>query len=249
MASGKIYIYGRHALIEALIYSPGSLKKVFLAPEFSDPELAALIKKNSILTATLSSAKAPEGADRGSIRQGIMGVLSPDAILQSFKEFIDALKVSPDTSLVLLDEIQDPHNLGAIIRSSAALGVSGVLIPEHNQAPITSAVIKVSAGMAFRIPLVTIGNVNSTIRDLKQKGFWVYGMDETATHDLAKESFSAPALFVMGNEGSGIRQKTRELCDVLLSIPMDKRCESLNVAASAAITLYGWSLQHPEALK
>lgn len=248
MIEGKTYIYGRHALVEALTNSPRSVKKIFLMPQFSDPELDALIKKSGVPVLVMSDGKNPQGSDRSKVRQGIIGLLSLGGLLKPFKEFADHLKVSPDTCLVLLDELQDPHNFGAIIRSSAALGATAILVPEHNQVPITSAVVKVSAGMAFRIPLVSVPNVNSTLRDLKTKGFWIYGMDETATHSLATEKFDAPAVFVMGNEGTGIRQKTLELCDVLLSIPMNKRCESMNVAASAAVTLYAWSLQHPNAL-
>lgn len=102
--------------------------------------------------------------------------------------------MTKDTALVILGELQDPHNVGAIIRSAAAFGVSAILMPEHNQAPVTGTVVKVSAGMAFRIPLVTVPNVNSAIRDLKERGFWVYGLDGEAKQTLPKEQFDAPAL-------------------------------------------------------
>jgi 23S rRNA (guanosine2251-2'-O)-methyltransferase len=249
MVDTKTYIYGRHAIVEALTNSPKSLKKIFLLPQFADAELTELIKKSGVPVSNMSdNNKNPEGSDGSKVRQGIIGLLSLGGLLKPFKEFMDTVKATPDTCLVLLDELQDPHNFGAIIRSAAALGVSAILVPEHNQVPITSAVVKVSAGMAFRIPLISVPNVNSALRDLKTKGFWVYGMDETATHGLNTEKFDAPAVFVMGNEGTGIRQKTLELCDVLLSIPMNKRCESMNVAASAAVTLYAWSIQHPDSL-
>ena len=148
-----------------------------------------------------------------------------------------------------MGELQDPHNVGAIIRSAAAFGVSGVLMPEHNQAPITGAVVKVSAGMAFRIPLVRIGNINTVIRDLKERGFWVYGLDGEAKTSIVDESFDAPTVFILGNESKGIREKTAELCDVMLSIPMHPQCESMNVASSTSVALYAWSAKHPNALK
>lgn len=248
MEDKKTYIYGRHALVEAMTNSPKSLKKIFLLPQFADAELNELIKKAGVPVVTIRDGKNPQGSDGSKVRQGVIGLLSFGGLLKPFKDFIEKLSPSPDTCLVLLDELQDPHNFGAIIRSSAGLGATAILVPEHNQVPITSAVVKVSAGMAFRIPLVSVTNVNSALRDLKDKGFWVYGMDETATHNLSEEKFDAPTVFVMGNEGTGIRQKTLELCDVLLSIPMNKRCESLNVAASAAVTLYAWSIQHPDSL-
>ena len=157
--------------------------------------------------------------------------------------------ITDDTSLLILGELEDPHNVGAIIRSAAAFGVSGVLIPQHNQAPVTGAVVKVSAGMAFRVPIVSVGNINNTVRDLKDKGFWVYGLDGEAEQTVSGETYEKPSVFILGNEGRGIREKTREMCDILLSIPMNPQCESLNVAASTAVTLFAWSSQHPKALE
>jgi 23S rRNA (guanosine2251-2'-O)-methyltransferase len=147
-----------------------------------------------------------------------------------------------------MGEVQDPHNVGAIIRSAAAFGLAGVLIPEHNQAGVTGAVVKSSAGMAFRIPLVTIGNVNHTIKVLKEKGFWIYGLAMDGTAVLGTDAFDAPAAFVVGNEGAGIREKTLLACDVTLQIPIHARTESLNAAVSSAIVFYEWSRKHPEAL-
>ncbi len=169
-------------------------------------------------------------------------------LVRSYAEFIASLAITPDTALVLLDELQDPQNVGAIIRSAAAFGLAGVLLPEHNQAPVTDAVISVSAGMAYQIPLVQIGNVNQTVRDLKERGFWIYGLEGSAGKNLSEEKFDAPAVFILGNESKGIREKTREHCDVLLRIPLHPRCDSLNVAASAAIALHAWSRQHQPAL-
>ena len=249
MSLSKTYIYGRHALVEALRNIPSALEKVFVLPGLADQELLALIEKAGVPIKTLASNNQLRDVDHSAVRQGVFGLLSPSKLLKAYKEFIEGLSITSETSLVLLDEIQDPHNVGAIIRSAAAFGVSGILISEHNQAPITDTVIKVSSGMAFRVPIVLVGNINATLRDLKTRGFWIYGMDETATHPVSAESFSAPTLFIMGNEATGIRQKTRELCDVLLSISIDSQCESLNVAAATAVTLYAWSLQHPNVLK
>ena len=148
-----------------------------------------------------------------------------------------------------MGELQDPQNVGAVIRSSAALGISAVFIPEFNQAPVTGSVVKVSAGMAFRIPLVKIGNINNVLRDLKKKGFWIYGLEGTAKESLEDQKFEEPTVFVLGNESKGIREKTSEICDIMLRIPMNSRCESMNVAASTAIALYEWSTKHPKALK
>jgi len=102
--------------------------------------------------------------------------------------------------------------------------------------------------MAFRIPLVSIGNVNSTLKVLKEKGFWVYGLAMKGATELRTEAFDTPSVFIIGNEGAGIREKTLEACDITLSIPMHPRTESLNAAVSAAVVFYEWSKKHPEAL-
>ncbi|MEK7134777.1 MAG: 23S rRNA (guanosine(2251)-2'-O)-methyltransferase RlmB [Patescibacteria group bacterium] len=250
MTHDKIYIYGKHALTEALMEAPHSIKKVYFAAHMDDAKLRALVKKHNIPVAPLTAGKGgPEGVSGNVVHQGVIGVVSVGALTMQYQRFIDTLAIGKDTVLVLLGEVQDPHNVGAIIRSAAAFGASGVLIPEHNQAPITGAVVKVSAGMAFRVPLISIGNVNHTIADLKKRGFWTYGLAGEGRDTIDSEQFDRPTLFVVGNESSGIREKTREACDKLLSIPMHPKCESLNVAASTAVALYAWARQHPNALQ
>lgn len=249
MTHGKIYVYGKHALMEALSHTPFAIEEIFITPQFDDAPLRALIKKLGLKTSVLTQNKMPREVDMSVAHQGIIGLLSFDRLVRPFKEFVENLKISPDTSLIILGELSDPQNVGAIIRSAAAFGISGVLIPEHNQAQITGSVVKVSAGMAFRIPLVAIGNVNTTLRELKDQGFAVYGLAGDAKYIVTKEEFELPTLFILGNEAEGIREKTRELCDKLLSIPMHPNCESLNAATSAAVAFYAWSAKHPKVLR
>lgn len=245
----SIYIYGKHSVIEALANKPHIIHKVFLEESLQDKELEKALKKAGIMPSKLGSDNKTFIGENPKGHQGVIAKVSPDKLMLPYKEFIESLEISPSTSLVLLGEVQDPQNVGAIIRSAAAFGVSGVLIPLHNQAPVTGAVVKVSAGMAFKIPLVAIGNVNTVVRDLKQKGFWVYGLEGESHQSLRDEQFEKPSVIIVGNEGSGIREKTLELCDHLLKIPMHPSCESLNAAASVSVTLYAWSKQHPEALE
>ncbi|MCK5095879.1 MAG: 23S rRNA (guanosine(2251)-2'-O)-methyltransferase RlmB [Candidatus Pacebacteria bacterium] len=249
MKERKTYIYGKHALIEALAHSPQSIKKVFLSSNIDDEELLTLIKETGVPTSKLSG-DATLGKDlREATHQGVVALVANEGLMRPYKEFIKDLEIKEDTSLVILGELQDPQNIGAVIRSAAAFGVSGVLMPSHNQGQATGAVVKVSAGMAFRIPLVTIGNINDTIRDLKKRGFWVYGLAGEAETKVTDEKFDAPTVFVLGNEAKGVREKTRDLCDIMLSIPIDQKCESLNAAASAAIALYAWSAKHQNAIQ
>ncbi len=244
----KVYIYGKHALMEALENTPQVIRKVFLAPEVRDADLRTLIERHAIPAAELGASQGRELAGRDAVHQGVIAVMDPAVLLISLDSLLARLDLTKNPALVILGEVQDPHNVGAIIRSAAAFGVSGVLIPEHNQAGVTGAVVKTSAGMAFRIPLVAIGNVNATIALLKERGFWIYGLAMTGSTNLGTETFDTPTAFVIGNEGAGIREKTLEHCDTTLSIPMHPRTESLNAAVSAAVVFYEWSKKHPEAL-
>jgi 23S rRNA (guanosine2251-2'-O)-methyltransferase len=178
----------------------------------------------------------------------VIALIDPGQLMVPFASFIESLDMRTNPGLVVFDEVHDPQNVGSVIRSAAAFGISAILFPEHNQAQITGSVVKVSAGMAFRIPLVSIGNVNQTVRTLKEKGFWVYGLDMNGT-PVIEETFEKPSVFILGNEARGIREKTLELCDIPLSIPMHPRTESLNAATAAAIVMYQWSAHHPEALQ
>ncbi len=248
VAGGKIYIYGKHALVEALQNAPKVIRKVFLARDMRDTELRALLQKNNIPTAELATGKGKELVGRDTAHQGVIATMDPSSLLISLDEFLKTLDVKKNPAVAVLGEVQDPHNVGAIVRSAAAFGLAGVLIPEHNQAGVTGAVVKASAGMVFRIPLVSIGNVNNTLKVLKEKGFWIYGLAMEGSTALGVEAFDAPSAFVVGNEGAGIREKTLVACDVTLSIPMHARTESLNAAVSAAIVFYEWSRKHPEYL-
>lgn len=240
-----IYIYGKHAVLEAL--EAGMLTRV-LVVSGRERELESRIRARGVSVQSIDMRQLPREIDREAAHQGVIGAIAPARLMREYKDFIKTLEISPDTSLVVLGEVQDPQNVGAIIRSAAAFGCAGVLIPEHNQAQVTGAVIKVSAGMAFRIPLISVGNVNTALRDLKERGFWIYGLDEGGTQTVDGEVFDRPAVFVLGNEGKGMREKTRDTCDIVLRIPIHPRCESLNVSAAAAVVLAHWSAAHGKAL-
>ena len=247
-SGGKIFIYGKHALMEALQNAPQVVRKVFLAPSLRDGELSALLDRHKISTHSITPGRGSELVGKDSVHQGVIATINPSSLLLTLDDFLKTLDSKTNPAVAILGEVQDPHNVGAIIRSAAAFGLKGVLIPEHNQAGITGAVVKASAGMVFRIPLVSIGNVNHAIKVLKEKGFWVYGLAMDGKVTLGAEAFAAPTAFIIGNEGAGIREKTLTACDVTLNVPMHARTESLNAAVSAAIVFYEWSRKHPEAL-
>ncbi len=244
------YIFGKHAVDEALTYRPELIKELYIETGFSDVKLLSKLERAKVTTKLLNPKRLPGGLRNDAVHQGIIAGIAVSALLQDYKTFMNKLDLTPSTAFLVLGEVQDPHNVGAVIRSAAAFGITAVLIPPHNQAPVNGTVVKVSAGMAFRIPIIEIRNVNATLEDLKKRGCWIYGLaGEVGATALPTEAFDRPSVFVLGNEGSGLRTKTREACDTLLSIPMHPRCESLNAAASAAIVMYAWSTGHGEALQ
>ena len=243
-----VSVYGRHACLEALRVRPDVIKKAYLIEGAKDAELEAAVLKAKLSPLSFTERKLPRGVPPGAVHQGIVLVMDSSKLLRDYDEFMKSLVVTNDTALVVFGEVQDPHNVGAVIRSAAAFGVAGVIIPEHRQAPVTGTVIKVSAGMAFRVPLISVGNVNQTLRDLKERGFWAYGLEGEAKQSIHTETFEKPSIFILGNEATGIREKTLDLCDIPLRIPMHPDAESLNASASAAVALYAWSIRHKGAL-
>lgn len=239
MDARKEYIYGKHALEEALVHRPDVLRQVFFDSDLQGHSLHDRVKNTEIPIHYFSAKHPPGTVAPEDVHQGVIAQIDTDKLLIDYNDFFEDLEITPDTSLVLLGELQDPHNVGAVIRNAAAFGISGVLIPEHNQAPVSSTVVKVSAGTAFRIPLIKIGNINTTISDLKERDFWVYGLEGESKEKLSDQDFSTPTVFVLGNEASGIRMKTKEHCDKLIAIPTEQSLP-LNAAASTAVAFYGW---------
>lgn len=239
----KVYLYGKNALMEALLARPDVIGKVFLSSTMrKDDAIVRLLNKHKINISDLKEETNKKTVGDDAVTQGVIATISADKLYTPLDTVLDndGRSTGALPSIVVLGELQDPHNVGAIIRSAAAMGVTAVLLPEHNQAPITGSVIKTSAGMVFRMPIVKIGNVNNTLRKLKDLGYWVYGLDMEG-QSLKETVFDTPSVFVVGNEGDGIREKTLDLCDIKLSIPMDPRCESLNASVGTAIVLYEWS--------
>jgi predicted rRNA methylase len=246
--TNKLYITGKHAAYEALMYAPHAVKRVYIARGFQDSAINKLIAQNNLEKEPLQEGESRADVKGNASSQGIVLQISLLDMTQPLEKYLDTLKVTPSTSLILLSGVQDPHNVGAIIRSAAAFGVSAVLMPQQNQSPITAAVIKSSAGMAFQIPLITIPSVQTALAMLKKRGFKAYAL-AAGKQNISEAAFATPSVFVMGNEGVGIDKAVRALCDETLSIPMHMRSESLNVAASAAVALHVWSQKHPEVLK
>lgn len=143
--------------------------------------------------------------------------------------------------IVLMHEMNDPHNVGAIIRSAAAFGALGVIVPTHNQSPISETVERVSVGTVHNIPIIKVININTAILKLKDAGFWIYGLTEKGSDSIYKTDFDKRSVIVVGNEHSGIDAMALKKCDFKIKIPIDKKIDSLNASVSAGIALYEFS--------
>lgn len=241
-----LYLYGRKPLEEALTSGKKDLiEKVFLTQASeADGRIVSLLQKNSLKHERITNQEIESMTGRDATHQGVCAQLNERKIYTNLEDALHmAEKNSVKPLFVLLDELQDPHNVGAIIRSAAAFGAAGILMPEHDQVQITSTVIKTSAGAVFSLPIVRIVNVNTTLRNLKEKGYWTYALTGDGDAKLKETTFDTPVVLVVGSEGGGIRPKTIEVCDFKLAIDINPACESLNASNAAAITLYEWNKQ------
>ena len=179
-----------------------------------------------------------EALDRASNSAAHQGVLAFGAA-ERYAE-LDEIAVNAQL-LVVLDGVEDPHNLGAIIRTAHAAGAAAVVVPDRRAAGLTETVAKAAAGALEHLPVVRVGNVNQTLETLKARGFWIYGLDERATHLYSETDYAKPTVIVLGGEGQGLHQLVKKHCDVLVRIPMSGAISSLNVSVAAGIVLFEWN--------
>lgn len=239
--SDNFYIYGRNPVVEILRNKPEQLEKIFLRETIDGNQVAEIKELASANRIPVSYVPGPKLYDLvGSVNdQGIVALRSAISY-QEFEPWLGQLDTSHYPAILLLDELEDPQNVGAILRSAAAAGISAVLVPKHRQAPINATVYKTSAGTAGRIPIVRVGNLNQSILKLKDAGFWIGGLDQEGDTPLWELQADRALAFIIGSEDSGIRQKTLEHCDYRFSIPMENSVESLNASVSAALVCYEW---------
>jgi 23S rRNA (guanosine2251-2'-O)-methyltransferase len=147
--------------------------------------------------------------------------------------------------LVVLDGVEDPHNLGAIVRTAHAAGARAVVIPERRAAGLTETVAKAAAGALALLPVVRVNNVNRALELLKKQGYWIYGLDERGTQVYSDTDYANPSAIVLGGEGKGLHEQTRQHCDFLLRIPMAGQIASLNVSVAAGVVLFDWRRRQP----
>lgn len=245
MSEENIYIYGRNSLREALTNEAERIEKIFVRKSVHDEQISTIFdmaSQHRIPVSHVPGSKLFELVGKVN-DQGVVALMSAISY-RDFGEWLDEINTDVYPAILLLDEIEDPANLGAILRTAAAAGISAVLVPKHRQAPINATVYKTSAGTAGRIPIVRAGNLNQAILKLKDAGFWIGGLDMQGEQILWDLEVDRPLAFVIGNEGSGISQKTLEHCDYTFKIPMENNVESLNASVSAALLCYEWKRKH-----
>ncbi len=249
-----VTFYGMHPLRECFlalerggISDKATVLKVSITKEARErPEVMGLLQKNKIIPSVVTIDEVEHLAGKGTVHQGIVVQVSHSFLYADFDEIISDKQGGERELIVLLDELEDPHNVGAIIRSAACFGATAILIPEHGQVDVTSTVVKTSSGMNFVIPIAKVGNVNTVLEKLKKKHYWVYGLASEGTAKLSDTSFDQKTVLVIGAEGKGIREKTLALCDFAISIPISPVCESLNASVATAIAMYEWNKQGGE---
>ncbi|MBR3077614.1 MAG: 23S rRNA (guanosine(2251)-2'-O)-methyltransferase RlmB [Oscillospiraceae bacterium] len=232
-------IEGRNALTEAL-KSGRTIDKLYVAEGSTDrslARLAALAKEAGAVVVPTDRRKLDQMSPTGA-HQGVIAAVAAHAYASVDDILALAAERGEAPLIVICDELSDPHNLGAILRTAECAGAHGLIIPKRRSVGLTAVVSKTSAGALEYLPVARVSNIANTIRELKEKGVWVYGTAADADSGLYRTDLTGPAAIVIGNEGEGMSRLVRESCDVLVSIPMKGRISSLNASAAAAILLY-----------
>ena len=199
--------------------------------------IASTARSRGIVVADADKRKL-DGMSRTHAHQGVIAV----AAVREYASVEDILQRAADRGepplVVVCDELSDPHNLGAVIRTAECAGAHGVIIPKRRSAGLTAVVAKTSAGAVAHLPVARVANLPSLLKQLKKQGLWVFGAAADAPTSLYEADLKGPAAIVIGSEGDGMSRLVAETCDVLVSIPMKGQLNSLNASAAAAILLY-----------
>ena len=232
-------IEGRNAVLEAL-RAGTPVDKIYIAKGETDASLghiASTARGKGIVVVEADRRKL----DAMSLTHAHQGVIAVAAV-RAYATVEDILSIAREKGepplIVVCDELSDPHNLGAVIRTAECAGAHGVIIPKRRSAGLTAIVGKTSAGAVSYMPVARVANLPATLEELKKKGVWVYGTAAEGTTPLYDADLKGPAAIVIGSEGSGMGRLVREKCDFLVSIPMKGHISSLNASAAAAILLY-----------
>ena len=231
-------VEGRNPVFEALV-ADAPIEKIFISNTAHGSQISKIIneaKRRGIMFKSVSAERLDEVAQTQS-NQGVVAFMSEVSYCVIKDILALAEKKQEKPFIIICDEITDPHNLGAIIRTANAVGAHGVVIPKNRAVGVNAVVFKTSAGAAAHTLIAKVGNLTQAINELKEQGVWVMGAD-MGGNEMYKEDFKGPIALVVGSEGKGISKKVRENCDFTVSIPMKGEINSLNASVAASVIMY-----------
>jgi 23S rRNA (guanosine2251-2'-O)-methyltransferase len=237
MSAQKI-LTGFHAVTSRLRQRPETVTEIYLDADRSDARAKDLRELAKRLNVRLISAdmKRLDGMAGGVRHQGVIAHAEPLDTPKFIEDVLEAINEPP--LLLILDGVQDPHNLGACLRVADGAGAHAVIAPKDRSVGLTVSAIKVASGAAESVPYIVVTNLARTMKDLKERGIWMIGADDTAPESIYKAKLDGAMGLVLGAEGEGLRRLTKDTCDMLVSIPMMGSVESLNVSVASGVFLY-----------
>ncbi len=232
---------GFHAVLSALEHNPQGVDRLWIDKARNDARIAKVLAdadRAGVKVQRVPKARLDAMAGEGIRHQGVLARLQAVALLGETDLFslLDTLEQPP--LLLVLDGIQDPHNLGACLRSAAAAGVDAVIVPKDRSAPVNATTRKAASGATESIPIVEVTNISRVLKKLKQRRIWIYGASGNAESDLYQCNFTDAVAIVMGSEHKGLRHGTEQECDELVRIPITDAVDSLNVSVATGICLF-----------
>jgi len=237
MTQAKV-LAGFHAITARARHAPASIEAVYVDAQRRDKRMSTLIAHLSACSVKVHPVPQQRLQDlAGSVRhQGVVALAHPVSLAGDLDEVFESMQTP--ALLLVLDGVTDPHNLGACLRTADAAGVHAVLAPKDRAVGVGTVVQRVACGAAESMPYFMVTNLARTLRDLKSRGVWIVGTDEDGDHTPDQVDLTVPTAWVMGAEGEGMRRLTRELCDILVRIPMAGSVESLNVSVATGVCLF-----------
>lgn len=246
MTSNKQFIFGLHAVEALLQRQPDRILRLCLYQERNDKKMETILHlaKKQGVTIEQASRQELDRMTQEANHQGVVACCTKSSVY-SESDLKQLLQQTDSPPLVLvLDGVQDPHNLGACFRSADAAGVHAIIAPKDKSVGLTPVVSKVASGAMETVPFVQVTNLVRALEILKEMGIWIYGAAGEATQTIYQTDFSGPTAIVLGAEGAGLRRLTREHCDVLVKIPMRGSVSSLNVSVATGVFLFEVVRQH-----
>ncbi len=247
-ASRTDVLAGRHPVRDALDRADGRVEKVYLQRGAHGSAIDGIRRSARSAGVPVQMVPRPkiDGLAPQAEHQGVVAVVAPvayrdlDAMLSEIAPDLDTVRATKPV-LMVLDEVEDPRNFGAILRSAVAAGAAGAVVPERRMAPLSAVAVKASAGTALSLPIARVSSLSECLHQLKERGYWVIGLADDGvgeTTTVWDYDWDRPVAIVIGNEGQGLRPGVRSACDVLAAIPMRGPAESLNASVAAGIALF-----------